>query len=168
MPPEPTKRKARKMPDCDTFFREFLQQSNDGNAKITANAVNKTVNGTKVSANAANAGVALQASEQPKSKLKKTELDFDSFYRETLMCSNESSVDSTAEMQAAPSKNGKDSFLQFSMNFDDENQGLLGESLNDFFDGQANNNGKDDDDDSLTFDFGGAANGEMGKLDILL
>ncbi|XP_036321590.1 uncharacterized protein LOC118735753 [Rhagoletis pomonella] len=168
-PTQPTKRKARKMPDCDTFFREFLKQSNEGNTKFAATVDDRKVNGTNASSTAANASVALQASEEPKPKLKKTELDFERFFHETIMCSNESSVDSATEMQMPPSKNGKDSFLQFDMSFGDANQALLGESLNDFFGPQAvNNGGDDDDDDSSTFDFGGAKNSEMGKFEPLL
>ncbi|XP_053960328.1 uncharacterized protein LOC128864601 [Anastrepha ludens] len=145
---KPTKRKSRKMPDCKTFFREYLEQSHEENLQKSTGIDYRAeagVNDPIITAEP------LQASAKYTPKRKKIDMNIDAFGYEPLMSPNE-------RCDAAEN----DDFLQFDMKFKfDENQGLLGDSVDDFFGGQVNR-----DDDMLSFDFSDENVEENSKMDM--
>ncbi|XP_054744912.1 uncharacterized protein LOC129249244 [Anastrepha obliqua] len=143
VPLKPTKRKSRKMPDCQTFFREYLEQSYEENSQKS----------TGIDSIPIITAEPLQATAKYTPKRKKIDMNIDAFCYEPLMSPNES-------CDAAEN----DDFLQFDMKFKfDENQGLLGDSVDDFFGGQVND---DRDDDMLSFDFSDENVEENSKMDM--
>ncbi|XP_067625181.1 uncharacterized protein [Eurosta solidaginis] len=133
----PPKRKAAKLSDCEVYFRKFLQQQSDSDED------NKTGKATTTALLAFEKSSHTKEEENSKPKRKKSETDFDRFFRETLNNgSHESDNDPSKLGEAVISKEGDDGFLQFSTKLD-ESSAFFGNNVDDFFAGPSNNE-KDD------------------------
>ncbi|XP_011199405.4 uncharacterized protein LOC105223385 [Bactrocera dorsalis] len=137
-PPIPKVRKQEKIPDRNDFFDDFSSvETSQTDSEVGSNAVKDP-----------NAMLSFDEhtgiSEKSKRRCKKSSMDFESFFRETLKSCN----DSSADLQVSPTDEDND-LLQFDLNFADNN-GLSNSNYEDFFADQENA-GKDD--DLLSFNF---------------
>ncbi|XP_067620542.1 restin homolog [Eurosta solidaginis] len=145
-PQRPPKRKAAKLSDCDVYFRKFLQQQSDSEEN---NKTGKTTAAPLLEFDKSSH----TKEEKSKPKRRKTETDFDRFFRETPnKGSDESDNDPSMLGEAVISKESDDGFLQFSTKLD-EGSAFFGSNVDDFFAGPSNN--EKDDGNFLSFDFDG-------------
>ncbi|XP_050322098.1 uncharacterized protein LOC126754183 [Bactrocera neohumeralis] len=140
-PPIPKVRKQQKIPDRNNFFDDFLKES----------SVETSQTDSEVGTNAVKDPNAMLSfdestgtSEKSKRRGKKSSMDFESFFRETLKGCN----DDSAALQLSPTEEDSD-LLQFDLNFA-ENNGLSNSNYEDFFADQEN---AEKDDDLLSFNF---------------
>lgn len=139
-PPKPKMQKQH-IPDCNNFFDDFLKESSEENSQTDSELGLKSAKHTN---DMLSFDEPMEGCDKLKRKDKKSTMNFESFFRETLKSCN----DSNAALQVSPTDEEND-LLQFDLNFGDNN-GLSNSNYDDLFADQANA-GKDD--DLLSFNF---------------